>query len=54
MPPTGPALPSGLIVPVIVVLGSSGLPRSIATIVDVISMPADGPSMWPLVPIKNS
>lgn len=47
MPPTGPTVPSGLIVPVIVMSGLIVSPRSSAMTATVISVPALGPSMRP-------
>ena len=54
MPPTGPIVPSGLIVPVIVMPGSSVSPRMSARVATVIRPPALGPSILPMTSKSTS
>jgi hypothetical protein len=49
MPPTGPTVPSGLMVPVIVMSGSISAPRMSDSTATVFSAPALGPSIFPLI-----
>jgi hypothetical protein len=49
MPPTGPTVPSGLMVPVIVMSLSRVSPRISDSTPTVFSAPADGPSIWPVI-----